>query len=281
MDSTIYEASERLPTAVAEARDIPHLAGHLEAEGWLVLPDAIPASLLDETVGELDRSLALRDEIRRANRVEGNYDGTMHHLLGDHGVYVDLLARYEHLDPLLRWYFSGNYILNSYGGVLNRRSSRAYVHQVHRDIRFAASSKRFMLNSLVMLDDFTLDNGATHLLTGSHRLLDRPTNSHFHAESARATGRRGSILFFDSRIWHAAGTNLTDMPRRALTLTFTSPFFKQQFDYPRMMGHDRANSFSPFLRQVIGYNSRVPATLADYYVPMDKRFYQRGQDDDA
>ena len=130
-----------------------------------------------------------------------------------------------------------------------------------------------------MLDDFRLDNGATHLLSGSQHLRDKPDEASFVAESARATGTRGSILFFDSRVWHATGVSQVDTPRRALTLTFPSPFFKQQLDYARLIGHPRAAGLSPFLKQMVGFNSRVPASLDEYYVPLAARFYQRGQDD--
>ena len=261
--------------------DASNHADLLEREGWVAIPGVLASPLLDTLARQLDASLALRDTIRRNHDADANNDGTLHHLLGDHSVYLELLATYERFDTLLSWFFSGKYILNSYGGVVNRRSTAAYVHKVHRDIRFAAAAKRFMLNSLVMLDDFTVDNGATLLLTGSHRLRDRPDEDRFGADAARSIGRRGSVLFFDSRLWHAAGENHTDAPRRALTLTFTSPFFKQQLDYPRLMGYSSGESFSPFLRQVIGYNARVPATLQEYYVPVSKRFYQRGQDDDS
>lgn len=118
------------------------------------------------------------------------------------------------LDPLLQNFFSGNYVLNSYGGVINQRGSLAYVHNIHRDVRFTSDTRRFMLNVLVMLDDFTVENGATHLLSGSQNSSTPPDKLLFSNAASRATGLRGSILLFDSRIWHAAGTNITDQPRR-------------------------------------------------------------------
>ncbi len=251
----------------------------LEASGWCAISAAIPSTLISALGRAMEKSLSLRESIRRENGVEGNNDGTLHHLLGDGPAFVELLALYEQFDPVLQSFFSGKYILNSYGGMVNRRDTNAYVHQVHRDIRFSSDAKRFMLNSLVMLDDFTVENGATYLLSGSHRSQARPDDSIFLAKAERAVGSRGCVLFFDSRLWHAAGANQTDQPRRALTLTFTSPFFKQQLDYPRLMGYAQIDKFSPFLRQVIGYNARVPSTLKEYYVPVSQRYYQRGQDE--
>lgn len=251
----------------------------LDKDGWFVWPDVVDSPLLNTLGVELGTALTVRGQIRRGNGVEGGNDGTLHHLLTDHPCFVDLLTRLEPFDSLLSSYFNGKYILNSYGGVINRRDTIAYVHGIHRDIRFSSDTKRFMLNILVMLDDFTLANGATHLLSGSQHLRDKPDADVFVQQSARATGKRGSILFFDSRIWHATGKSEVDAPRRALTLTFTSPFFKQQLDYPRLYGYEQAQALSPFLKQIIGFNSRVPSTLDEYYVPLDDRFYQRGQDD--
>jgi hypothetical protein len=250
----------------------------MRTQGWVVISGVIAEGLCDTLVRQLETGLALRQRIRERNGVEGSNDGTLHHLLADHPCFMDLLCVLEPFDPLLNWWFSGQYILNSYGGVINRRDTRAYVHDVHRDIRFSSDAKRFMLNLLVMLDDFTLANGATHLLSGSQTLANRPDPQEFLERSARATGERGSVLLFDSRLWHATGASQVDTPRRALTLTFTSPFFKQQLDYPRLVGYEGGAGLSPFLRQVIGFNARVPASLEEYYLPVAQRFYQRGQD---
>jgi ectoine hydroxylase-related dioxygenase (phytanoyl-CoA dioxygenase family) len=82
---------------------------------------------------------------------------------------------------------------------------------------------------------------------------------------------------FDSNLWHAAGVNRSARPRRALTLAFTRPFVKQQLDYPRALGYDRGPSFSPALRQLLGYNARVPASLDEWYQPRWKRLYHTDQ----
>ena len=92
-----------------------------------------------------------------------------------------------------------------------------------------------------------------------------------------AAHRAGSIVVFDSNLWHAAGENKTERPRRALTLAFTRPFVKQQLDYPRALGVERAATLSPELRQLLGYNARVPASLDEWYQPPERRMYRRDQ----
>lgn len=250
----------------------------LATAGWTVLPGLIRRELLDSLVKALGPSLALRDQIRRRNGVQENSAGTLHHLLMDDPCYVELLAELSTLERVFKGYFQGNFVLNSYGGVINERDSRSYVQNVHRDIRFGSDSRRFMVNALVMLDDFTLANGATHILSHSQNLQQQPTDEHFYAQASRATGERGSVLLFDSRMWHATGRNTTDAPRRALTLTFTSPFFKPQLDYARLFGYSNLDRCNAWMRQVLGFNARVPESLDEFYVPVQQRFYQRGQD---
>ena len=250
----------------------------LETEGWTVVPEFIDHATADLLVAALEPSLALRDAIRQRNNVAENSDGTLHRLLMDDPAYVKLLMAFETLDPLFKGFFGGNYILNSYGGVVNMAGKRSYVQSVHRDLRFSSDAKRFMLNALVMLDPFTTENGATHILSRSQNVSDKPDDAHFIRDASRATGPRGSVVLFDSRIWHAAGQNQTPLARRALTLTFTSPFFKQQLDYPRLFGYENAPCCGEWLRQVIGFNARVPESLDEFYLPVDERFYQRGQD---
>jgi ectoine hydroxylase-related dioxygenase (phytanoyl-CoA dioxygenase family) len=82
---------------------------------------------------------------------------------------------------------------------------------------------------------------------------------------------------FNSNVWHAGGDNQTDAPRRSVTPMFSKPFLKQQFDYPRAVGYDRADEFRPHVRQIIGYNARVPATLDEWYQPPARRMYRGDQ----
>ena len=168
-------------------------------------------------------------------------------------------------------------MLNTFGGVLNLPGNVAYVGHVHRDLRTFCGDLNLMAQLLVMLDDFTEENGATYFMSGSHRSADRPPDDEFFANATRAVGPAGSVVLFNSNMWHAAGVNRTDRKRRGLTLAFTKPFIKPQFDYPRALGYDAGGQFPEALRQVLGYNARVPASLDEWYQPPDKRMYRPGQ----
>jgi len=248
----------------------------MKAKGWFLFENVVDPSLVRELIKDLEESYEIRRPIQIKNGVDANTEGTAHHLLADGKSFLEFLKR-AYLDEYFKSFFGGNYILNAFGGNLNLKKQFTYASNVHRDVRTFTREIKFLLNIIVLLDDFTLDNGATHLLAGSHLKPDKPSDEEFFSQADRAVGKSGSIVLWDSNIWHAAGVNLTDLPRRSLSLIYSKPFMKQQFDYPRSVGYENADSLSEACRQIVGYNARVPASLDDWYQPPEKRFYKKDQ----
>jgi len=255
---------------------MPDVGNALEQEGWTLLPSIVSAELVARLNGELAVVYQQQRALQLRNGVGEKTDGTVHHLPCAGGAFLELLER-NHGQTLLERFFQGPYVLNTYGGVLNLPNDVSYVGRVHRDLRTFSGDVKLMAQLLVMLDDFTEENGATYLMTGSHRLREQPLDDIFFRDAARAVGSAGSIVMFNSNLWHAAGINRSDRPRRALTIAFTRPFIKPQLDYPRALGYDRAESFSPALRQLLGYHARVPVSLDEWYQPPERRLYKRDQ----
>ena len=81
--------------------------------------------------------------------------------------------------------------------------------------------------TLWMLSPFSVENGGTIIVPGSHRMETNPSaESCSHDENMpypteiQATGDAGSVLVMDSRMWHAAGANRTDETRVAMAIRF-------------------------------------------------------------
>jgi hypothetical protein len=249
----------------------------IATDGWVLFERALPNDLLPRLRSDLRLVYEKRRAVQVRNGIGEGMAGTCHHLLGEQSAMDDFIATLP-LHDFVRQFFDGPYILNSFGGFINEvDGSDGYIGTIHRDVRTFSQDFRLMLNMLVMLDDFTPENGATHIMPRSHGLATKPTTAAFENTATRATGSAGDILAFDSRLWHAAGQNQTDKPRRALTLTFTRPFFKPQLDYPRFLGADYASALRPEVRQVLGYQARVPANIEEFYQPPEHRAYKSDQ----
>lgn len=250
----------------------------LRSRGWMVFERVIEPQL---TI-RLKEDLARKQQECRAwqlrNGLAQGTEGTAHHILGSNNSLDEFLERLF-LDAEIRDYFGGNpYILNSYGGVINNLPGEsAYVQRVHRDQRTFSGDFPLMLNMLVMLDEFSIDNGATRVLSGSHRTAQCPSDDHFDAYADYMLAPEGSIALFNSNLWHCGAPNKSGRDRYALTLTFSRPFFKQQMDYPRFLGEKYLASRSEKLQQLLGYHSRVPSSYEEWYQPPEKRMYRPGQ----
>lgn len=245
-------------------------------DGWVLVPEVVDRELVEQLRSELQRTYGDQRKVQMANGVGDGADGTIHHLPLAGGAFLELLER-PLMPGLLEEFFGGPYIINTYGGVLNLPHNLSYVGRIHRDLRSFSGTLPLMAQWLVMLDDFTEENGATQVLSGSHRLANPPAQDEFFRRATRVVGPAGSIVVFNSNLWHAAGVNKSDGPRRALTIAFTRPFVKQQLDYPRALGYEQADRLSPALKQLLGYNARVPASLDEWYQPPERRLYQRDQ----
>ena len=253
----------------------------LKDKGYTLIPSYFDDSFCDKINQSLEKSYELCRKIQIENGVDEITDGTVHHLLAtNEKVFFDLLEEItkKEIYNFIKSFFGGNFILNSYGGVKNLKSKPSYVANIHRDIRFFSGDFPLMLNMLIMLDDFTLENGATYLLPESHLSDENPNYDLFYEKAERAVGKRGDLLFFNSNLWHAAGINTSDMDRRAITITFTKPFMKQQLDYPRAVGYDRLETMSDDFKQILGYFSRTPYNLKEWYQKPENRFYRPDQD---
>ncbi len=248
----------------------------MNTRGWVVLPDMVSPQHVSRMLDDIETAYITCREIQTRNGIAAETTNTVHHLpvLSDGFIqFLDDLV----IHPYLEAYFGGPYILNSFGGALNNQGAVSYANRIHRDVRSYTREIRLMVNTLVMLDDFTVEKGATRMLSGSHLTPEKPEQADFEANAESAIGKAGSILIFDSNVWHAAGESTSTEPRRSVTPLFTRPFLKQQFDYPRALGYDYGETISESLRQILGYNSRVPATLDEWYQPPQKRMYRPGQ----
>jgi alanine racemase len=117
--------------------------------------------------------------------------------------------------------------------------------------------------------------------TAFHRLHAAGNKMHHMTHFANAdqvTGKRGDILIFNANVWHSSAPNTTQEHRRAIPITISKSFMKQLLDYPRAIGYNKIDEFDYEFQQLLGYHSRVPSSLDEWYQPENKRFYKQNQD---
>ena len=200
--------------------------------GWVIFENALDSEFVTTINYDLAEGYVKRRAIQEKNGISANMAGTLHHLLEKDNFSLPFIEKMYCHDEIT-YFLGGNYILNGINAVIHYRQEHPYLSNMHRDVRTFMADTKFLVQMIVTLDDFTLENGATHFLSGSHKMAIKPNEPYFYQNADRAVTPKGSIILFDSNIWHAAGENTTAKPRRALTMGFTRPFIKPQMDYPQ------------------------------------------------
>ena len=105
----------------------------------------------------------------------------------------------------------------------------------------------FVCNSIWLLCDFTLENGATRVVPGSHRSRKHPKETLTdptapHPDELILTGKAGTVVIFNSHTWHGGTLNRSSEPRYGLHGYYCRRDQKQQLvqkDYIRPETYQR------------------------------------------
>ena len=113
-----------------------------------------------------------------------------------------------------------------------------------------------VVNSMWMLDDFTMENGATRIVPGTHRKLESiddciEDRMAAHPEQIHLQGPAGSVAVFNGSIWHGSYINRSGRPRRTLHCAFFARERKQQTDQRKYLRPETAKRLSPLARYIL------------------------------
>lgn len=107
-------------------------------------------------------------------------------------------------------------------------------------------------NGIWAVEDFTEDNGATHIVPGSHKWpFSRQAR---RDESIQAVMKAGSVLLYNGSVIHGGGENRSDKPRKALNVTYTLGWLRQEENQYLSCPPEIARNFDQELTDLIGYS---------------------------
>jgi len=147
----------------------------------------------------------------------------------------------------------------------------------HRDFPRYLGGYLASVNCFLAIDGFSRENGGTIVVPGTHQRIEPPSPAYLETHGVAVECPPGSMLVFDSTLWHAAGANGSGRDRLAINQQFTRSYFKQQVDYVRALGDEFVESLRPRTQQLLGWYTRVVTNLEEYYRPADERLYRSGQ----
>jgi len=178
------------------------------------------------------------------------------------------------VSPTAILHLQNGFILPSVPDVQARGRFQSTYHQ---DFPRVLGGYLASINVFFAIDEFTETNGATSVIPGTQQSESAPSADVQAATEVCLTCPAGSMIVFDSTLWHAAGRNVSGADRLAINHQFTRSFFKQQIDYVRALGNDAVMGLPARTQQLLGWYTRDPTSLDEYYRPSDQRLYRAGQ----
>ena len=154
---------------------------------------------------------------------------------------------------------------------------KVFQNRYHMDFPRVVNGYLMSINIMVAVDEFRADNGATIVIPGSHQKTTPPDLEKLEHMAIPGTCPAGSLLVFDSTLYHAAGPNTSGADRLAINHQFTRSYVKQQVDYVRALGDEKVLAQPARTQQLLGWYTRVVTSLDEYYQPAEKRLYRGGQ----
>jgi len=173
------------------------------------------------------------------------------------------LATNPRLMNLVRKLIQGKIILNQQNGIINPSKTKYQQGLWHRDLPYQhfVSSRPLAINALYCVDDFTLDNGSTIVIPGSHKTEAFPSSAFIDSNQVQITAKAGNFIILDCMTYHKGGVNCSNEDRRAINHVYTIPFIKQQISLSRQMEFFKLNNNE---REIFGFENPEPKNIEEF-----------------
>lgn len=244
--------------------DLDRHVEELTILGFTILENVVNESDLQELRDRLDRVYSVQENSLGKENLAAINEVNLARCPLAYDDYFLTLATNKRILEIVDQLLGGFFVLHLQNGIINLPNEKHHQSSWHRDLPYQdfEISKPLALSALYCVDDFSTETGATIILPFSHRLDLLPSEDFIEKHQMSVGAPRGSVIVFDSMLYHRAGYNSSVNPRRAVNHVFTAGILKQQVDIPAMLdGKYRDDSF---LAMLLGYDSRMAKSVDEY-----------------
>jgi ectoine hydroxylase-related dioxygenase (phytanoyl-CoA dioxygenase family) len=270
----------------------------LDEHGYCIVHGFLSKSEVAEIKADLQRILADSNLVGR-NDFEGFNTRRIYALFAKTRCFDDLATHPLVLSVLENVLGSEHFLLSSPVGIEIAPGEKEQI--LHRDDGKYPLPRPFaevIVNTMWAIDDFTLENGATVIIPGSHKSTvdERPRSKHrqgtvlgkreqghskkreeqskefareFSGANANGnTGERamqvqavmqaGSMMFYRGSVMHGGGANRTDKSRIGVILEYVQGWLRPQENHCLAVPAEVAKELPPRLQELLGYSVHPP-----------------------
>ena len=188
-------------------------------------------------------------------------------LVGKNQIFRDLVT-HETAMALVRYLIGEDVLLSNFSANVTAPGSGAMG--MHADQGYVPAPwppYPMAINVGWALDDFTVANGATRFIPGSHQKDHGPQWGADYRDAIPIECGAGSIFVMDARVWHQTGANTSkDQTRAGLFAYYIRAFLRPQWNWDRTLKPDTLSAASPLLRTLLGQGRNPTSDLQSLYL---------------
>jgi ectoine hydroxylase-related dioxygenase (phytanoyl-CoA dioxygenase family) len=235
---------------VIEGLDIGHHVAEIGRQGYSIVENFLDEALLQQINAAFNTHVPITE--MRAIGTDTGRTWRAHNLLAKtraaDEVFLDKRLR-AIVDGVLGKYNQINIttLFNTLPGETKQR-----LHQDDGLWPIPRPHPAFLCNALIAFDDFTIENGATHLVPFSHTWHDREVDQ--SVETIQIEMSRGSMVLWEGAMWHAGGANNSQGERMGFFLSHQLSYLRPQEIQLLAIPADEARKLPIKLQRLIGYH---------------------------
>jgi ectoine hydroxylase-related dioxygenase (phytanoyl-CoA dioxygenase family) len=239
----------------------------LDLHGYTVIEGLLTPAECDEARAALERIFAAERELpgaphgahgaqsyslmNKASIFERLYQlpellRLLRHFLGEDAVLSSIQAHRVHPGaPTQRLHYDGSLTGPYKSGAAADRGRRIVGHTLGLNVAFCISP-------------YTRANGATRVVSGSHRCPEAAVPASPVPGEVIVEAPRGAAVVWDIATWHGASANASDEVRYAVMTPWRRSWIRPEADLTRVVHPDVLERAGKEGRRIIGFSSRSP-----------------------
>ncbi len=239
--------------SVHDTDALPQVIDRLNDEGYAVVDDLLPPETL--AAARSDLATALQTTPYGRNDFEGHETRRVYALFAKTRAF-DATAVHPLvlgvLDAVLREY----HLSAPVGISIGPGNPAQALHPDDATYPIARPHAELVVNVMLPLCDFTAHNGATRLVPGSHRWVDRRPAPDEPTVSPSLPA--GSAMFFVGSLWHGGGANDSEADRLGVILHYSVAWLRPIENHVLAVPPAIVKDLEPRLQELLGYNIASP-----------------------
>ena len=225
----------------------------IDRDGYTIVEGVVSSAIREELIQALLRVERDQDIGFAKTSFEGTRTVRIYNLLAHDPAFWQVPLN-ECVLPIAEKVLDRELLLSSLSAITLAPGQEAQpIHEDTQQIPLPRPHAPIAINALWALTDFTEENGATRIIPGSHRYDSPPAYGGIY-DTIAAEMPAGSVMIFDSQLWHAGGSNRTDQRRFSMSCYYCAGWLRQQENLQLGIPREVAATFPQRLQELCGYS---------------------------